>query len=93
MSIDNVIPLKRTFGATLSPTNSRTLSLVGRAARAVDGDLVQAFADLLAAALVASRFIELPEDQLIDHIRKFIPQADAAIAQRPDIFGAHANGR
>ncbi len=90
---DNVTPFTRAHKATLSPTNGRVLRLMDRAFRKADRDPVQAYADLIAAALLASRFIKLPEDQLIEHIRRFIPQADAAIKARPDIFGGIANDR
>lgn len=88
-----VTPFTRQHKVVLSPTNDRVLRLMDRAYRKAGRDPVQAYGDLIAAALLASRFIGLPEEQLVEHIRRFIPQADAAIKARPHIFGGAANDK
>jgi hypothetical protein len=90
---DNVVPLRRAHLLRLSPTSDRVLRLLERANRKAARDPVQTYGDLLSAAVIAARLIGLTREQIDGHVSAFIPQADAARANRPDIFGGQANDR
>lgn len=90
---DNITPLTRNYTLKLSPTNNRVLALTYRAYQKCGADPVQSYGDLLSAGILAALFIGLTEDQVIDHIRRFGPQARAALAANPNIFGGAKDNR
>lgn len=86
----NVFHLRRSYTIKCRPTGNDVLRLLHQANDATK-DPVQTYGNLMTAMLLSARMVGLDADAVVEHVKKFSPSADAAITQRPDIFGGAAN--